>query len=271
MKKFLGFICLLYSAIIAYVWFSGSLSNFLAPTLSLYIKISLLPLLIIGLVLLINNNLHCNFKWTDLILILPLVMIFLAGDGRLTSSIATNRMFTAPATPAKEEIIKEEEKPDESKTIIEETLNDDKQEYDFTNVDFDIIDESYEYLAGYMNSKEDAFKQVGKTIRVRGFIVKNDYMGEDYFAIGKYNISCCAADATFAGFISKYNNSLVKADSWYEIEGILQKGKTKDNIDMMYIEVINIKEIDKTKEEQYIYPCYTYDDSCSVIMQYKLY
>ena len=40
------------------------------------------------------------------------------------------------------------------------------------------------------------------------------------------------------------------SNGWYEVEGILRKGKDKDNNDTMYIEVINIKEIDSKKEEK---------------------
>ena len=39
MKKFLGFICLAYSFIIAYLWIFNQLKNFLAPTMQIYIKV----------------------------------------------------------------------------------------------------------------------------------------------------------------------------------------------------------------------------------------
>ena len=115
-------------------------------------------------------------------------------------------------------------------------------------------------------------KYEGKTIRVRGFAIKKaDFLPNGYFAIGKYAISCCAADAGFTGFMSKYDNDKIKVNRWYEVEGILRKGKDKDNNDTMYIEVINIKEIDSKKEEQYVYPCYSYgDNSCSEMTKYNL-
>ena len=52
-KRFLGIICLLYSGIIGYVWFSDKLKNYLAPQMQIYIKIAIIPLLIIGLVMLV--------------------------------------------------------------------------------------------------------------------------------------------------------------------------------------------------------------------------
>ncbi len=39
----------------------------------------------------------------------------------------------------------------------------------------------------------------------------------------------------------------------------------------MYIEVINIKDISSKGEEQYVYPCYVYDnDSCGALSKYDL-
>ena len=268
MKKFLSLICFLYAGIIIYVWHYDLLLNFLAPTLALYIKISLLPILIMGLVLLINKTLDYKFKISDLVLLLPLAMMVLAGDGRLTVSLASNRMFTnTSAAP----IVEEVEENIEEIIIPEAFEKKEEKNNTFEEVDFEIIDETYEYLTSYMNSKNEAYNQVGKTIRVRGFIVKNDYMPEGYFAIGKYSISCCVADASFAGFISKYDTSKVIEGKWYEIEGVIAKGKTRDGYDMIYIDVANIKEIDKSKEKQYVYPCYNYDDSCSALMKYNLY
>ena len=269
MKKFLSFICFLYASIIIYVWVNDLLLNFLAPTLALYIKISLFPILIMGLVLLFNNKVNYKFKISDLILLLPLVMIFIAGDARLTSTLANNRMFTTLNNAPSALEVNNQEENEISNIETEEENNEPK--YNFEEVDFDIIDETYEYLSSYMNSKSEAYKQVGKTIRVRGFALKNDYMPEGYFAIGKYSISCCVADASFAGFISKYDTSKIEGDTWYEIEGVLAKGKTRDGYDMIYIDIINIKEIDKSSEKQYVYPCYNYDDSCSALMKYNLY
>ena len=80
---------------------------------------------------------------------------------------------------------------------------------------------------------------IGKTIRVKGFVLKdNQYIPDGYFAIGKYEISCCAADATFTGFIAKYDKSNIKKNKWYEIEGVLDKLNEKNKV--MYINVINI-------------------------------
>ncbi len=39
----------------------------------------------------------------------------------------------------------------------------------------------------------------------------------------------------------------------------------------MYIKVIYLEQIDSSKEEQYIYPCYAYDDGkCEAVSKYDL-
>ena len=117
-----------------------------------------------------------------------------------------------------------------------------------------------------------ASKFENKTIKVKGLALKKTaYLPNGYFAIGKYVISCCAADAEFSGFIVKYDNNKIEDDKWYEIEGTLKKGKDSEGYDIMYIKVINIKEIDSKDEEQYVYPCYYYDDgSCKAVSKYNL-
>lgn len=290
MKRYLGIICLLYAGIFSYVIFFDKIKLFLAPQMQIYIKISIIPLLFISLVMLFNNKVHYKFKFSDLVLILPLVLLILAGDGRLTSSLASNRTTnfntenrTKSDDSEAKEIKKEESiKNNEIKENIEEkekkevpedqTIEEPTESYDFSNPYFDIIDANYNELSGYITSAPKADKFNGQTIRVRGFALKkSDYLPDGYFAIGKYVISCCVADAEFTGFIAKYDNDKIIADKWYEVEGILEKGKDKEGYDIMYINVINIKEISSKSEEQYIYPCYSYDDgSCEAMSKYNL-
>ena len=284
-KRFLGIICILYSGIIIYVWTFNQLKNFLAPNMQIYLKLSLVPLLIMGLILCFNNKVNYKFKISDIILILPLIMLILSGDGRLTTTLATNRMMIHKTNNQydnnnKAENNLQDQKIDNS-NIQEELLEDAnesteesflEEQYDFTDTYFNVVDESYDTLANYLSYVPNATVYEGKTIRVRGFIVKQAYyLNKNQFAIGKYSISCCVADAGFIGFIVNYNPSKVKENAWYEIEGVLQKDKDKDGVDILSIKVVNIKEIDSKKEEQYVYPCYAYDNGmCNELRKYNL-
>lgn len=270
MKRFLGIICLLYSSIFGYVIFFDKLKNFLAPSMQIYIKLSLIPMIFIGLVMLFNNKVNYKFKISDLILLLPLILLIFAGDGRLTSNFASNKMTNLNNENKTIVEDKKEEKLDQN--IVEEKIkdntktNEEKTTYDFSNVDFNIVDSTYNELADYLTYAPKAIEYTDKKIRVKGFIIKD--LSSKYYIIGKYSITCCAADATFVGFYFNTDYE-VKENKWYEIEGILKK--ENDNYVKTYIEAINIKEIDSKKEEQYVYPCYAYDNGlCTDISKYNL-
>ena len=271
-KRFLGIICLLYSAIILWVWVSDNLKNFLAPSMQIYIKLAFLPFLILGLVMIFNNKIPYQFKKSDIIFILPLIFLIFSGDGRLTSSFATNRIINFNAENRvqleENEVSKEKEELEQEQPKEEEL----KEEYDFSNPYFVIEDANYNELSNYITFEERASKFEGKTIVVRGFVINDvSFLSEEYVAIGKYTISCCVADAEFTGFVVKYDGDKMEENKWYEVKGILEKGKDKDGYNIMYIKVIYLDEIDSSKEEQYIYPCYAYDDGiCEAVSKYNL-
>ena len=283
-KKYLGIICFLYSGIILYVWIFDKLNNYLAPQMQIYIKLSVIPMMIVGLVLLFNSKVTYKFKISDLILILPLVMLILAGDGRLSMSFASNRTVNyntknRSRTHIEEEKtnVVEEQPVQEIKENKEEKLEVLKVEeptttYNFSNPDFEIVDANYAELANYITFSSKADKYSGKTIKVRGMALKGvEYISDDYFMLGKYLISCCAADANFTGFVVKYDGNKIESDKWYDIEGILEKGVDKEGYDIMYIKIINIKELNGKSELQYVYPCYSYDDgTCKAVTKYEL-
>ena len=262
-NKFLGIICLLFSGIIIYVWFTDNLKNYLAPNMHIYLKISAVVLIIIGLIILFSEF-HYKFKMLDLALILPLVLLFVAGDGRLSTSFASNRSSNIAIKKVTKEETKKEEIIDEPKV--------DKQEYDFSNPFFDIKDDNYLDLANYLTFNKNALDYIGKTIRVRGFISnQSEYLPNGYIAIGKYGVTCCTADAGFTGFIITADNNVIEENNWYEIEGVFEKATTNVGESFLSIKIINIKKIESSSEEQYVYACYTYGDgSCSSIKKYNL-
>lgn len=261
MKKFLGIICLIYSGIIAYVWIFNEIKNFLAPTMQIYLKVSLFPLVVIGLVLYFEEHIHYKFKVTDIILLLPIIMFVFAGNGRLSASFATNRMNFSNKVS--------------SKKVVKDTSDDikiDIKDYDFTNPDFEIVDENYYELANYLTFLVDANKYEGKTVRVRGMASKvENYISGNYIGIGKYGITCCAADAGFVGFLVKLDNNNIKVNHWYEVEGVLTKTKDNAGYEVLVLTLAGVKEIDAKSEEQYVYSCYTYGDgTCSEVDKYNL-
>ena len=262
-KRFLGIVSILYALIILYVWINGSLSNYLAPNMQIYLKISFIPLLVMGISSLIKAPEHYHFKISDLVLLVPIIFLIISGDGRLSTTLATNRMSSF--TSESKQDVKSSEPKKETIEKKEEII------YNFDNVDVNVVDENYSVLADYITFITKAKDFMGKTIKLRGFaIIEGDYIPKGYFAIGKYMISCCAADAEFTGFIAKSNEN-IKNNAWYEIEGVIEEYTGSDEYIVMTIDVKNIKEINEKAEEQYVYPCFNYSDGkCSEVAKYNL-
>ena len=267
-KKFLGIICLLYSTIILYVIIFDKIKNYLAPQLQIYIKLSLIPMILIGIVLLLDKKNKYKFKTNDIVLIIPLLFLIFSGDGRLTASFANNR--TNFKIEQKVKAKETNETSDLEQNDIQNEIKESKTS--FSKAYFEIDDSSYSLLAGYLTYNPKAQDYIGKTIRVKGFVIKNaPFVNEGYFALGKYEISCCAADASFTGFIAKYDTSKIIHNAWYELEGVLKKGIDAEGYEILYIDVINIEKISSTTEEQYVYPCYSYEDgTCDAVKKYNL-
>ena len=259
-KKFLGIICFIYCFIILYVILSNKLDNYIAPNMQIYIKVSLLPLFITGFTLIFINKINYRFKISDLILIIPLVLIIFAGDGNLTHAIAkvkrTNKSNNVEL----------------NMYDVEYAVVEDEKVEKIDSFYFDMEDSIYSYLADYLTYMKGAAKYVGKTVRIMGFAVDfGDYLSDNYFAIGKYAVTCCAADAEFSGMIVKYPKDKIKFGNWYQVEGILELGKDSEGYTVMTINPVKVEEIDKGDNKEYVYSCDTYgSNACSKLLEYDL-
>ena len=274
-NKFLGIICLVYSSIIGYVWIFDKLKNYLALQMQAYIKISLFPLMIIGIALIISKN-KSKFKISDIVLLIPLIFLFISGDGRLDVNFASNRLSDYNGKESSisktKSVIKENNDKD---TDFNDNLDykNNNINIDMSNIKYDIVDEAYNELAIYFAFDSKALKHEGETIKIRGFAVNNEsYIPDGYFMLGKYVITCCAADSSFIGYAVKMGDFKIKNGAWYEIEGVLEKTDSGDDFSMMAVKVINIKSIDKNSEEQYVYQCFAYDKdgTCKKLQEYDM-
>ena len=257
-KRFIPIICIIYSILVGYLIISGKLSYFLAPNMQIYSYLSVLPLLLIGIITLIKFT-HYNAKITDIILLLPIVMLIFVGDGTLTTSFTKNRVNNVNKTKTEsKEPVKKEEKEEVTEKI------------DFSNPYFDVVDSTYQGLANYLTYTSGARIYSGKTIRVTGFAIKDQpYLGDNLIAIGRLSITCCAADAEFAGFMVKYDPSKVKENEWYEIEGVLEEGKDGEGYDILAIKAVNVKKV-KAAKEKYVYMCSEYGSgNCKDLQKYE--
>ncbi|NBI29589.1 TIGR03943 family putative permease subunit [Chengkuizengella marina] len=101
----------------------------------------------------------------------------------------------------------------------------------------------------------DAF--IGKKIEISGFIFRADGMNENEFAVGRFAVQCCSADASPYGVFLEYNDAESWADDeWVTIIGTIDK-TTFNDFEIMKVNVKEIIRID-TPAEPYVYPNYNF-------------
>ena len=265
-KRFLGIICLLYSLIILYVWFFNYLDNYIAPSMQIYLKLSVIPMILMGLIFCFVD---CSYKYkvSDIVLLIPVFMLFFAGDANLTTSLANNKMMKI-SRKNDNSVVESIPKNEEKKVDVEEKKSVESVD---NNIYFDIDDPVYSYLADYITYMSGAKSYVGKTIRFRGFAVDySEYLSDGFSAIGKYSITCCAADAEFSGFVVKYDFSNLEEKSWYEVIGTLELAKDSEGYEIVVVNPISVSQI-ISNEKQYVYSCNNYgSDACSQLLKYDL-
>ncbi|MBQ8132154.1 MAG: TIGR03943 family protein [Bacilli bacterium] len=252
MKKYIGYVCLYYTFLISYITLNGNLGNYLAPNMHINVYLSAIVLFIMGAILLREEHNHYQFKPFDIILLLPILFLVFAKDGQLDTNIANTK----------------QSKMGMSTQIIKK--NNPTKETKIDGIDYDVVDESYIQLSGDLtyNAKIESIK--GKTIKVRGFIIKKDeFIPKGYFAIGKLLVSCCTADSGFGGFVAKYDLTKIKEKGWYEIIGVMDSTKDPFGNEIGYIDVKEIKSINSKSEKMYVYPCLSYgNNACNILDTY---
>ena len=258
-KIFLGVVCIIYSFAFSYVWIFDKLKNYLSISMQNYLKVATIFIFILGIFYLFVGNKKSRFKFSDLVLLVPIIFLFFSNDLILDSSFAGNRLDYQVEDTG-------------DKVNSEKIFNDKLEDYDFSNPFFDITDPLFQTISMYMTSSSKANIFEGKTIRLSGMaLLDTPFLHESDFMIGKYVITCCAADAMFNGFIIRYDRSKIKSDSWYMVEGVLHSSSDSSGHPIMIVNALNVVEIDSKNQEKYVYPCYSYGNGeCEKISNYGL-
>lgn len=232
MKRILiGITFLTYALIILVQCITGNIHNFLASKMIIGTIISAVAMSILGVMYLLNKKIYAKTKKIDYILILPVILIFVAGNGELSIELASNRASNLS-------------------TQIGNYSNSNTFENDEENIDYAVTDDNYMEIISYILNNVDEAE--GKTIKIRGYkVTKADYIQEGYYALGKYYISCCAADAVFVGILVDEEENAQKEESqWLEIEGVLKKTISAYGEETLYIEPTNTTNINP--ENRYV-------------------
>ncbi|HWR42875.1 TIGR03943 family putative permease subunit [Sporomusa sp.] len=93
---------------------------------------------------------------------------------------------------------------------------------------------------------------VGKEIEITGFVLKDATMTPTHFALARYVIVCCSADASPYGLVCNYTTTDYPADTWLTIRGTIQLEK-QQNKNLAVVNVTTARSVPKPARP-YIYP-----------------
>lgn len=203
---------------------------------------------------------------------LPLFFALLLPDAMLGSAMAdqkgmrlsaqaSNPAFSPPPAPESPSTGFTEEKPviQEAEINLDELFPSDmftevyakyaKSVYHQETIKVD--EHSYTEILTAVDLYLAAFQ--GKQIEITGFVYRTDQMEDHQFAVGRFAMTCCSADASPYGVFSEYSRAKqLKDDEWVTVRGTI--GKTQFNeMEIMKINVTSIRKA-AAPSEPYVYP-----------------
>lgn len=229
---------------------TGDLSLLINPKFRILIIFSIVILLILGMVQCWNlkeKELHTVGFWGYFLTLMPIViyicfppkaldasMINKKGVSLIQSSQVNNRQPTSSQRQKNEEI--------PYKNILEKMKKETFIQFDENN------------YADYLSVLEIYPNELkGKRIRIKGFVFRDDpQLQKDEFVLSRFTVSCCAADATVVGIITKTPKApTFKEDQWMEVEGTLSTIRVY-GFDQPLILLESSREVSRPKDP-YIY------------------
>ncbi|OBZ09410.1 TIGR03943 family protein [Bacillus sp. FJAT-26390] len=94
---------------------------------------------------------------------------------------------------------------------------------------------------------------IGKEIEITGFVYREEDMGKDRFAVSRFAMSCCSADALPYGLMIIWPKAMDYADDgWVSVRGEFTTSTYLDN-EIIALEAVKLTRI-KAPESPYVYP-----------------
>lgn len=89
-------------------------------------------------------------------------------------------------------------------------------------------------------------------MRVKGFVYREPGFAPSTVVIGRYAVTCCAADASVVGFLARFPDAApIRVGTWLEVEGTL-KATTIDGLPVPAIQVDRYEAVQPPKNP-YVY------------------
>lgn len=113
--------------------------------------------------------------------------------------------------------------------------------------------EVFEPYFGQIN--EEPEKYIGKTIKMQGFVYKEEDFQPNQLVLTRFLITHCIADASSIGFLTEFNEAYsLEQDTWLDVEGTLEM-TVYNGSEMPTLKITSWKVI-KEPKEPYVYPVY---------------
>ncbi|OKL35465.1 TIGR03943 family putative permease subunit [Domibacillus mangrovi] len=114
-------------------------------------------------------------------------------------------------------------------------------------------DEVFEPYYGRINAEPE--KYIGRTVKMTGFVYKEESFQSNQLALTRFLITHCVADASSIGFLTEFDEAYtIEQDTWMEVEGILHITQY-DGFEIPMLKISSWKIISEPNEP-YVYPVY---------------
>ncbi|MGO4345083.1 TIGR03943 family protein [Paenibacillus sp. MCAF9] len=277
-----------FAMLIVYLNQTDQLNLYIAPRMELYIKLSAVGLYAAAIyqvyaALQVRLDKHgkdcdCGHEHSSSIFknimiyglfIFPLLLGFLVPTGTLGSALASKKgiSFTgnstglitsastaspSPSPPTKEQEITVAASIDHLFPYDEYTESNaayGKQLY--TQSLISVPEELFIETLTTLNMYQDAL--VGKEVEITGFVYREEDMGKDRFAVSRFVMNCCSADALPYGLMISWPKAMdYVEDEWVTVTGKLSTSTYLDN-KILTLEATKLVRV-KKPESPYVYP-----------------
>ncbi|MFT8323087.1 MAG: TIGR03943 family protein [Bacillus sp. (in: firmicutes)] len=128
-----------------------------------------------------------------------------------------------------------------------EKINHQLDQSDYINMQEKVFSTYYEKI----NMEIDAF--AGRTIKLKGFVYKEEGLAKNQLVLSRFVITHCIADAGIIGFLSEFPEAeKITEDTWLEATGILEK-TAYNGANLPMLKITSWKRVNEP-EQPYVYP-----------------
>ncbi|MCQ6558772.1 TIGR03943 family putative permease subunit [Paenibacillus mendelii] len=262
---------------------NDSITLYIAPRMVLYVKLSAIGLYAAAVYQLYAAlqagtgrkaaDCDCDHEppaslWKNIIIyglfLFPLTIGFLLPDGTLGSSMAAKKGFTFSI----ESSLTETAPAPTTGPLTEQQLNALFPAEEFTEslaeyakklyLQDEIIVPEKQYIETLSTLELYRPHFIGKTIVISGFVYRQEGMTRDQFAVSRFVMNCCSADAMPYGMMASAPSAAAYSnDSWVTVRGTLTEISYNNQM-ILQLDVKHMEVIDAL-DAPYVYPDYNFD------------